>query len=249
MKLILHAGTHKTGTTSIQNVLRKNRIWLAQRGLYYPMGHLGWGGNREVPHHDFAHALADYHRPELMWAWGMLQEMHAHGLMGQTVIFSCEALYRHTLGDRGYAITPTFWADREAYLHRIARWFRHFEIRPILYFREPESFAVSLKHELTVNGAWAGGTMEEFRQHFAPWFDYERQIGLFRRVFGSVEVRSYDDAKHALIADFFNAIGFPVPEGADQEPWLRQRPVSRPVVEAVWKKAALAVGRELTNRL
>ena len=34
--LILHIGTHKTGSTSIQNYLYYNRLWLKRMGVYYP---------------------------------------------------------------------------------------------------------------------------------------------------------------------------------------------------------------------
>ena len=44
MRLILHAGTHKTGTTSIQKVLADNRDWLRERGLIYPDGGSVFGG-------------------------------------------------------------------------------------------------------------------------------------------------------------------------------------------------------------
>ncbi len=36
MKLILHIGTEKTGTTSIQNFLKLNRIKLKKHGYYIP---------------------------------------------------------------------------------------------------------------------------------------------------------------------------------------------------------------------
>lgn len=34
--LILHIGTHKTGSTTIQNYLYYNRLWLRHLGVYYP---------------------------------------------------------------------------------------------------------------------------------------------------------------------------------------------------------------------
>lgn len=50
MKIYLHIGTHKTGSTSIQNVLFKNRELLIKKGFYYPevidnhtaQHHLAW---------------------------------------------------------------------------------------------------------------------------------------------------------------------------------------------------------------
>ncbi|MEL0660262.1 hypothetical protein V6255_14080 [Psychromonas arctica] len=50
MKIYLHIGTHKTGSTSIQNVLHKNKEVLIKNGFYYPevidnhtgQHHLAW---------------------------------------------------------------------------------------------------------------------------------------------------------------------------------------------------------------
>ena len=35
-RLVLHIGTHKTGTTTIQNYFYLNRLWLRYMGVYYP---------------------------------------------------------------------------------------------------------------------------------------------------------------------------------------------------------------------
>ena len=56
MRLILHAGTHKTGTTSIQKVLADNREWLRERGLIYPDGKSAFG-KTSIPHHRFCRSL------------------------------------------------------------------------------------------------------------------------------------------------------------------------------------------------
>ena len=35
MQLILHIGTHKTGTSAVQECLHRNERRLAERGIYY----------------------------------------------------------------------------------------------------------------------------------------------------------------------------------------------------------------------
>jgi len=46
MNLILHIGTEKTGTTSIQSFLKINRIALMQNGIYVPQSTMTWSGNQ-----------------------------------------------------------------------------------------------------------------------------------------------------------------------------------------------------------
>jgi hypothetical protein len=58
MKLVLHAGTHKTGTTSIQKVLSDNRTWLRDRGLIYPDGEGVYSPKAPLKtHHVFARSF------------------------------------------------------------------------------------------------------------------------------------------------------------------------------------------------
>ena len=57
MRLILHAGAHKTGTSTIQRALFENRGWLRARGIFYPDPRPRFG-SRFRAHHALAHALA-----------------------------------------------------------------------------------------------------------------------------------------------------------------------------------------------
>jgi hypothetical protein len=90
----------------------------------------------------------------------------------------------------------------------------------LLFFRERESFAQSLYAEVCAKAYWQG-PFEQFVKSYAPWFEYDRQISLFREAFENVEIASYEDARRSgLIKTFFSIIGFQMP------PWS----------ESVWKR-------------
>ena len=56
LKVVLHIGRHKTGTSSVQRYLSKNREALKRDGVLYPdLGILS--GRIEIAHHELAHAL------------------------------------------------------------------------------------------------------------------------------------------------------------------------------------------------
>ncbi|MEP4165944.1 hypothetical protein [Maricaulis sp.] len=56
LKVVLHIGRHKTGTSSVQRYLSKNREALKRDGVLYPdLGILS--GRIETAHHEFVHAL------------------------------------------------------------------------------------------------------------------------------------------------------------------------------------------------
>ena len=48
--LVLHIGTEKTGTTSIQEFLKKNMVRLRENGVYIPQSPMvGYGNHRWIP--------------------------------------------------------------------------------------------------------------------------------------------------------------------------------------------------------
>ena len=57
VKIFVHIGTHKTGTTSIQKFARSNEEKLKMKGFFYP-GYSILGKKEHYGHHHIAHALA-----------------------------------------------------------------------------------------------------------------------------------------------------------------------------------------------
>lgn len=223
MRLILHAGTHKTGTTSIQKVLADHRDSLRRQGLIYPDGGAAFP-NSSVPHHKFSHILTGVEDGWREKAVAFIAGATESARPGDALLISAEPVYRHVFGYAGWDrfTDPGYWTGRKRYLEVLAGVLRDFEVEVVLFLREKESFSRSLYHEVVVDkGHWSGG-YEEFMTAFAPWFEYDRQISLFRSVFADVRIFSYEDASSAgLLSSFFGIIGFPTPENADSV-WLRR---------------------------
>jgi hypothetical protein len=225
MKLILHAGTHKTGTTSIQKALSDNRSWLRQRGLWYPDG-CGVYLSTKVPHHRFSSAFTGTSAERLAVADQFLCAARA-GLdcPNDVLLISAEPIYRHIAGydDYQHFNDPDYWLRRDCYLSRLAHAFGDFEVMVLLFFRERESFARSLYGEITRKGFWQGSPTE-FQIHFRRWFEYENQIAAFRKVFLKVQTLSYEQAsEEGLIKTFFRTIKFPLPPNTEHI-WERRTP-------------------------
>lgn len=90
-KLILHVGTHKTGTTTIQDTFALNRRFLAEHGLVFPQI-----GNENGQHGlvmDWIRLPEKYHlETTSQEAWIKLARDHAHS--DRTVLISTEELSR-----------------------------------------------------------------------------------------------------------------------------------------------------------
>jgi hypothetical protein len=228
MRLILHAGTHKTGTTSIQKVLDDSQDWLKDHGLLYPVTE-PFVGSR--PHHKFTHALASDKHKDLAKAQAFISAVKAQADADKckAVIISSEAVYRHLSGGIGLAglVAPDYWERRKEYLQTLAGLLSEFDVEVVLCFRDYGYFLSWLHRTVTREGAWEGDP-SEFKKAFSDRFDYDRQIALFRDVFPNVRTYQYEDAKQVgVIQSFFDVIGFPMPPDAAS---VWERPTKRAIV-------------------
>ncbi|MBN9022024.1 MAG: hypothetical protein J0H08_08010, partial [Rhizobiales bacterium] len=107
MTVVLHIGTHKTGTTAIQRFAAANRAKLRARGLWYPsydeiklFVHYG--------HHHVSHAIANENgnRLSLDETRRFLDHVVAKKRPGETLLISAEPFYRHVLPAEG-----GYWAE------------------------------------------------------------------------------------------------------------------------------------------
>lgn len=228
MRLILHAGTHKTGTTSTQKVLYDSRGWLKDRGLLYPIVK-PFDGTR--PHHKFAHALASGSSKDLAQAREFISAIKVQAATenSDAVILSSEPAYRHLSRGVGWAgmVAPDYWMRRKEYLQTLASLLGDFDVEVVLCFRDYGYFLSWLYRAITREGAWEGDP-SEFKKAYADRFDYDRQIALFRDVFPNVRTYQYEEAKQVgVIQSFFDVIGFPMPPDSAS---VWERPTKRAII-------------------
>ena len=126
LKLILHVGTPKTGTTSLQVYLDKKQRKLRKLGILYPhQSH-----NLDAPKHQwFEKNLVRTHPENLLDNFKQILsqvEDHTH-----TILLSSEGIYNHWWD---------FPEESKALLHEISALF---EVNIWVWFREPISFAES----------------------------------------------------------------------------------------------------------
>lgn len=213
-KLLLHVGSHKTGTTTIQHFLAGQRPYLRSNGVYYPDVRAFFGGRSEA-HHKVAHSLSS-NCPEQRQR---LQAFRGH-LKHQSerydlIVLSAEPFYRLVMNDEDFDETQknlnSPHAARRAYLDNVADYFSDFDTEILLYLRRPDRFAEAIYKSSVVNTEFCGGfaksrTKKSFR------YKYRYQIDEFGARFGKIHVHSYEDAANAgLLIDFFGALGIPAP--------------------------------------
>ena len=205
MTVVLHIGTHKTGTTAIQRFAAANRAKLRSRGLWYPsydeiklFVHYG--------HHHIAHAIANENgnRLSIDETRRFVDHVRTNLRPGETLLISAEPFYRHLLPAEG-----GYWAQRKAYIERLRTFFPGEDVKVLAIVRRQDTFARSLYQE-RIKVTKFRQTFREFIADRQP-FEYYEHFRIFEEVFGTVDVLLYEDlAAAGLINAFFSHLGIDV---------------------------------------
>jgi hypothetical protein len=225
LRVLIHAGTHKTGTTSIQAVLSDHRKRLRRQGIFYPDTKPHLGGGRHA-HHRFAHAFVGTDDHALEAAHRFVDDINATAKPGETILLSSEAFYRDVHGtNRWRSVSKQdYWALRMRYLARVAEVLPATETSVLLYLRRPDILADSLYRE-NVTKSLVNNSFYEWLRRTHPLFHYDGQIQAFSDAFPSVQVCRYEDAvDEGLVESFFRQMGLTAPAPG---PWTRRSPDAR----------------------
>ncbi|WP_422018756.1 hypothetical protein [Roseibium sp.] len=197
-KLVIHAGTHKTGTTSLQKAFATSYDLLSKNGVYYP---LNWRFFYKSPpesqsknaHFGFARALANPTGNAKKSLEKFHNDLCEKAKTHHTILLSAESIYRHV--DAMNAPIGTNWSEEERrrlYLQRLKQYFSEFSTSILLFFRRPDMLAESLYGEVIANT----NRFPTFPAHLVNsqhFYDYSTKIIQFKEYF-SVNLINYEHA-------------------------------------------------------
>ncbi len=237
-RILLHIGTHKTATTSIQHYLFDNREELARRGIFYP--DYGLIGQRpHYAHLGIVNALSGHHdKLTPADASDFFAKVRERARDFDTTIISAEPFYRHVIGDKG---APTiqdpdsYWAAREGYIRMIREVIGDAEV--VVVFRRQAEYAHALYQE-HVKVTRYNKIFKHFLDQFWFHFKYLQQAEHWRRYFSRLKMLTFErlTASGRPAEDFAQSLGLPM---ADLTPARR--------VNTSWPCDAVILKR-LTNR-
>jgi hypothetical protein len=207
MKLILHIGTPKTGTTALQRFVVANRQALAAYGFHYATPPHGLEHSNSI-----ANALntGDSRSVKTFLA---KQVKCARRRGAETILVSAENFYAMSVlpSMQRRQTCPNALA-RERGLIEMLRTLIPEEIttsRIVCYFRRPDRYAESLYNQHVKRGI-IDVTVDEFLSVVEPALLYDRCMRLWADVFGQSNcvVRLYDTVKTDAVGDFVaNVLG------------------------------------------
>jgi hypothetical protein len=202
MKLFLHIGAHKTGSTALQRHLWANRDVLTEHGLHYAAPDSAPMSNT------VADALAAGHVRKVRDFFDRSAEAAAC-CGAQTVLISAENFYsmatisalrrNHISGDV---------MDERSLVHRLGQLTssRFDDFRIICYLRRPDHFAESWYNQQIKGSSLFDGDFSAFLRIIQPALSYHTVLRIWADVFGRERcaVRIYEDCATDIFGDFLD---------------------------------------------
>ena len=211
-RLVLHIGTHKTATTSIQKFLRFNSQALAERGVFYPdytlvnksthYAHLGMVNGLSGRHRNFSREVAERFFKKV------LERVSDY----DTTIISAEPFYRHvdnSPNEDPYYEPNEYWPLRAGYINKVRDLFGDCEV--VVVFRRQADYAQSLYQE-HVKVTRYMGNFRQFLKDFWFHFAFAEQAEQWRSYFPKTRAISFDFLREAddTVLEFCRLLDLPI---------------------------------------
>ncbi len=205
MRVVVHIGTHKTGTSSIQTFCAINRKALLEQGNYYPTNKYS-SRNFNFLAARIARGDLDEPRAFLADAARKAARKGAH-----TVLLSAESFYAmNSFFFRLYnRPVDDYWTSEKNAIEAFRTCLPPGEMRILAYLRRQDLFLESVYNQCVKHETGFGGDIHEFHPAMEEMLDYDRQLSLWADAFGdeNVTIRSYDDIANDLIPSFLECVG------------------------------------------
>jgi hypothetical protein len=207
-QLILHIGTHKTATTSIQKFLRHHEKALARRGVFYPDYNL-IGEKRHYAHFGVVNALfGDHERLTADDARHFFRAVVERVPDHDITVLSAESLYRHGWPKRTRD-RSLYWATRRDYIASLRDLLG--EARVVVVFRRQADYAQSLFQELVKVTSYSR-SFERFLGEYWPHFRFLQQAEAWDAVFPGLRAMTFHKLTQAgdPVSEFCRLLGLPI---------------------------------------
>lgn len=205
MKLVLHIGAHKTGSTALQRHLQVNSAVLAESGIHYA------APDSAITSNEVADALAA----------GCVQAVHeffnAHVEMAKrrgarTVLVSAENFYGMTIVSA--LRRKRSCSDAIVQEHVLIRQLKNLipsridDHNIVCYFRRPDHFVESWYNQNIKGSSLFDGTFTEFLRIVYPALLYNSVLRIWADVFGQHKctVRVYEECGGDILSDFLGSV-------------------------------------------
>lgn len=190
MKIYLHIGTHKTGTTAIQSLIFRNSDFLAEHGIFVP----------QVDREAYRRGLADV---AVLLRQDQFEEV-------RDFIHAC-VREAEASGARVLLISSEeFSTAAPQHIEALAQILKPFDVEVILYLRNVYEYALSLCGE-QIKRPGSVQRYEALAYEVTSRLNYTELLSRWEASFGAekLDVRCYNDVRTSLLETFYGHLGVP----------------------------------------
>jgi hypothetical protein len=197
-KIIIHVGSHKTGSTAIQTFLSKNRKELRKKGVVYP--------ENACPE------IAKFGHHMIPWAF-VTNEQFLPSLYGEKCLIQDKAtLFEKVKSECKTDETMILSSEEFSTLTKeevcsLKEWLSDFNVEIILYLRRQDKYLESAYKTSVLSGS-INKNIKEFCKNQRLNLNYLELIETWEDVFENVTIRSYDNSTISddIVGDFLGLI-------------------------------------------
>lgn len=192
-RLVLHIGTHKTGTTSIQRYMAHMHDVGRQNGFVYPLtGRPTTNDGASWGHHVLSWSIRNMKGYSGEGYWKQVKE-EIDRSNSEVAVISAEGFCRF----------------EDHHVAKIKPFLEDYDVIVVIYLRNPLDYLVS-SYKQRVKMGVCHSSFQTFVREFAHECDYTQIVNRWVEAFGQdkVIVKSYDKAKEepGLLADFMHVV-------------------------------------------
>lgn len=200
----LHIGLHKTGTTAIQDVLKKNKQALATKGYLIPETGYVWGA-----HYQLSWALLEDNPSWYPVARQSPESLYAK-LRNEIKKSSCQKII---LSSEEFSFLGV--KSDESMLEELKHLLGNVDVKIVVFLRDQAAYADSFFHEevKSFSERFDCSSLDAFVDGIKGLLDYKLVLNRWEKVFGkhNLIVKTYGDGKHGApfdsVREFFDTIG------------------------------------------
>lgn len=192
MRLVIHIGTHKTATTTVQATLAHNRVNLRKSGIWYPAyPEVLPGVTGHNAHLDVAKGLMSesrkLSREQVVRFFDVLHKEAAAAGDIDAVFLSAEPFYRGQAGVEG-----PYWRRREQYIRDLRSMIPFDEAEVVIVLRRQDDYLESLYNE-HIKVTRYSRNIWRFFDDYRSRFQYKQQIEAWSAQFPVIKVATFED--------------------------------------------------------
>jgi hypothetical protein len=201
MDIIIHIGTHKTGTSSIQNFCASNIKNLQQDGVAYPLGTIG---ARNVNFIGSWLAKGNFNSVEMF----LNSAVHKAEVSGcKTLLLSAESFYAMTTFFFFFSGKPVddYWINEKNIISTLSSILKKHDVKIHCFLRRQDKFYESLYNQMVKQAAGYSSSIRDFIHEAKELGDYASHLDLWERAFGkeNIVLHGFDDRQSELVQYFF----------------------------------------------